>query len=33
MDRIISGKGLDPEKSKKVRDWEQDEDYLIQFKN
>lgn len=22
MDRIISGKGLDPTKSKKVRDWE-----------
>jgi len=22
MDRIISGKGLDPTKSKKIRDWE-----------
>lgn len=30
MDRIISGKGLDPEKSKKVRDWEKEE-YLIKF--
>lgn len=30
MDRIISGRGLDPEKTKKVRDWEK-EDYLIKF--
>ena len=30
MERIISGKGLDPEKSKKVRDWEKEE-YLIKF--
>jgi hypothetical protein len=30
MDRIISGKGLDPSKSKKVRDWE-NEEYLIKF--
>lgn len=30
MDRIISGKGLDPEKSHKVRDWK-DEEYLIKF--
>ena len=22
LDRIISGKGLDPTKSKKIRDWE-----------
>jgi cell division protease FtsH len=31
MDRIISGRELDPEKSKKVRDW-QGEEYLIKFK-
>ena len=30
MDRIISGKGMDPTKSKKVRDWE-NEEYLIKF--
>ena len=30
MDRIISGKGLDPAKSKKIRDWEKEE-YLIKF--
>ena len=30
MDRIISGRGLDNEKSKKVREWEQEE-YLIRF--
>jgi ATP-dependent metalloprotease len=30
MDRIISGKGLDKEKSKKVREWEK-EPYLIKF--
>ena len=30
MDRIISGKGLDPSKSKKVRDWAEG-DYLIKF--
>ena len=30
MDRIISGKGLDPTKSKKIRDWEKEE-YLIKF--
>jgi len=31
MDRIISGKGLDPNKSKKVRDWNKEENgkYLI----
>lgn len=30
MDRVISGKGLDPNKSKKVRAWEAEE-YLIKF--
>ena len=30
MERIISGKGLDPSKSKKVREWE-NEEYLIKF--
>jgi len=30
MDRIISGRELDPEKSKKVREWEKEE-YLIKF--
>ena len=30
MDRIISGKDIDLSKTKKVRDWEQD-DYLIKF--
>lgn len=30
MDRVISGRGLDPEKSKRVRDWEKEE-YLIKF--
>jgi ATP-dependent Zn protease len=32
MDRIISGKGLDPNKTKKVRDWNKEEpEYLIKF--
>jgi ATP-dependent Zn protease len=30
MERIISGKGLDTEKSKKIREWE-NEEYLIKF--
>jgi hypothetical protein len=30
MDRIIAGKGLDPTKAIKVRDWE-NEEYLIKF--
>jgi len=30
MDKIISGRGLDKDKTKKVRDWEK-EDYLIKF--
>ena len=30
MDRIISGKGLDPDKAPKVRDWK-DEESLIKF--
>lgn len=30
MDRIISGRGLDPEKTKKIRDWD-NEEYLIKF--
>ena len=30
MDKIIAGKGIDLSKTKKVRDWEQD-DYLIKF--
>jgi len=31
MDRIISGKGLDTEKTKKVREWDKEKngDYLI----
>ena len=32
MDRIISGKGLDPAEQKKVRDWDEKEgEYLIKF--
>jgi ATP-dependent metalloprotease len=33
MDRIISGKGLDPEAQTKVRDWDKEKDgeYLIKF--
>jgi len=31
MDRIISGKGLDPESNKKVREWDNKEEYLIKF--
>lgn len=30
MDKIISGRGLDKEKIKRVREWEK-EDYLIKF--
>jgi len=30
MDRIISGRGLDQDKSKKVREWKEEE-YLIKF--
>jgi hypothetical protein len=33
MDRIISGKGLDPESQSKVRDWDKEKEgeYLIKF--